>query len=417
MEAVRQVAGITRKTGYTTHEAAPCFRSYSQLRVGFSDAATTTLHLGAKMVGFLGDDEVREVWRMRDGHRPVLSRAAQARVDPGGGHGQMLRSAPPLRLRPLWGTSVYMQNPTHWREMQRQLRENEPQGTAISHAELLKVPRSRLHYLMRPGLAEAAEAKNQRHAAWRDDPMRDLCREQAYRCQLRAAQSLPPLAARSGLPQRMQVRDQHMDSVAPGPELAGHSERMHPHGETRSPKLSRRREHVLRALAAETARPSRGRTQVRVLRPGDRTPPPAEEEEEEAAEEEAAEEEAAEEEAAEEAVERAVKGATTGVTFTFSSSVGVASFSEVDLSAPALTAALTTATNDHAASGGHGGFGISGGAGGAGGGSMLQPAPSAMTGQPNWCGTRALDSSVVSLPPLSGGSVGGRAQPSLPPGR
>ena len=388
------------------------FRSYSNSLESWLSIFATPHHLGAKMVGFLGNDEVRQVWRVRDGHRPVLSRAAQARVDPGGGHGQMLRSAPPLRLRPLWGTSVYMQDPTYYREMQRQLRENEPQGTAISHAELLKVPRSRLHYLMRPGLAEAAEAKNQRHAAWRDDPMRDLCREQAYRCQLRAAQSLPPLAARSGLPQRMQVRDQHMDSVAPSPELAGHSERMHPHGETRSPKLSRRRRHVLRALAAETAKPSHGRTQVRVLRPGDRTPPPAEEEEEEeAAEEDAAEEEAAEEEAAEEAVERAVEGATTGVTFTFSSSVGAASFSELDLFAPALTAALTTATNDHAASGGYGGFGSSGG------GSMPQPAPSAMTGQPNWCGTRALDSSVVSLPPLGGGSVGSRAQPSLPPGR
>ena len=120
------------------------------------------------MVGFHGDDEVREVWRMRDGHRPVLSHAAAARVDPGGGHGQMLRSrAQPLHLRPLWGTPVCRQNPQHWHEMQRRLRENEPQGTAISHAELLKVPRSRLHYLMRPGLVEAAEAKNQRHAAWR----------------------------------------------------------------------------------------------------------------------------------------------------------------------------------------------------------------------------------------------------------
>mgnify|MGYP004122311899 FL=1 len=90
---------------------------------------------------------------MRDGHRPVLSHAAAARVDPGGGHGQMLRSrAQPLHLRPLWGTPVCRQNPQHWHEMQRRLRENEPQGTAISHAELLKVPRSRLHYLMRPGL-------------------------------------------------------------------------------------------------------------------------------------------------------------------------------------------------------------------------------------------------------------------------
>eukprot|EP00964_Phaeocystis_antarctica_P088724 scaffold56474_cov63-Phaeocystis_antarctica.AAC.1 len=205
------------------------------------------------MVGFLGDDEVREVWRMRDGHRPVLTRAAQARVDPGGGNGQMLPKTAPLRLRPLWGTSVYNQDPTHYREMQRQLREHEPQGTAISHAELLKVPRSRLHYLMRPGLVEAAEAKNQRHAAWRDDPMRLLCYEQAYRCQVRAAQSapmprsLPPLAARS--------RHMHMDSIAPGPELDEHSERMHPM------RLSRRREHVMRALAAETAKPSRGRTQ------------------------------------------------------------------------------------------------------------------------------------------------------------
>ena len=138
------------------------------------------------MVGFLGDEEVREVWRARDGHQPVLSRAAAARVDPGGGQGQRLPSAPDPALRPLWGTSLYMQNPQHYREMQRRLRENEPQGTAISHAELLRVPKSRLHYLMRPGLAEEVKAKNQRHAAWRDDPMRHLCREQAYRCQLRA---------------------------------------------------------------------------------------------------------------------------------------------------------------------------------------------------------------------------------------
>ena len=355
------------------------------------------------MVGFLGDDEVREVWRMRDGHRPVLTRAAQARVDPGGGNGQMLPKTAPLRLRPLWGTSVYNQDPTHYREMQRQLREHEPQGTAISHAELLKVPRSRLHYLMRPGLAEAAEAKNQRHAAWRDDPMRLLCYEQAYRCQVRAAQSapmprsLPPLAARS--------RHMHMDSVAPGPELAEHSERMHPM------RLSRRREHVMRALAAETAKPSRGRTQVRVLRPGDRTPPPAEEQQEEEEEEEEKEEEAA-----------------------------------------ALAAALTTAAIDHAGSGSFGGFGSSVGAGGAGGGLGVMPpplaaegaaegaatgvtftfsssvgvasvsevdlsAPSAMMDQPNMYGTRPLDSSMVSLPPLGGGSVGGRAQPTLPPAR
>ena len=120
--------------------------------------------------------------------------------------------------------------------------------------------------------------------------------------------------------------------------------------------------------------------------------------------------------------------------------------SEVDLSAPALAAALTTAAHEHAAvkhaavehaaSGGYGGLGSSSGggasgtggaggagdAGGAGVGSMPQPAPSVMTGQPNWCGTRALDSSMVSLPPLrlSGGSsrsVGGRSQPTLPPGR
>ena len=70
---------------------------------------------------------------------------------------------------------MFMQNPQHYREMQRRLRENEPQGTAISHAELLRVPKSRLHYLMRPGLAEEAKAKNQRHAAWRDDPMWHLC--------------------------------------------------------------------------------------------------------------------------------------------------------------------------------------------------------------------------------------------------
>ena len=359
------------------------------------------------MVGFLGDDEVREVWRMRDGHRPVLTRAAQARVDPGGGNGQMLPKTAPLRLRPLWGTSVYNQDPTHYREMQRQLREHEPQGTAISHAELLKVPRSRLHYLMRPGLVEAAEAKNQRHAAWRDDPMRLLCYEQAYRCQVRAAQSapmprsLPPLAARS--------RHMHMDSVAPGPELAEHSERMHPM------RLSRRREHVMRALAAETAKPSRGRTQVRVLRPGDRTPPPAEEEEEEVV-----------------VVVAAAEGAAEG--------------------AAILAAALTTAAIDHAGSGNYGGFGSSVGAGGAGGGLGVMPpplaaegaaegaatgvtftfsssvgvasvsevdlsAPSAMMGQPNMYGTRPLDSSMVSLPPLGDGSVGGRAQPTLPPAR
>ena len=355
------------------------------------------------MVGFLGDEEVREVWRARDGHQPVLSRAAAARVDPGGGQGQRLPSAPDPASRPLWGTSLFMQNPQHYREMQRRLRENEPQGTVISHAELLRVPKSRLHYLMRPGLAEEAKAKNQRHAAWRDDPMRHLCREQAYRCQLRAVRSLPPLAARS------------MDSLAPSPELAERPELTRTHGEKRGHKLSRRREHVDRLLAAETAKPSRGRTQLRVLRPGDRTPPQADEEQE--------------------AAEGGVDGGGSGVRFTFSSSAGVASMSEVDLSAPALTAALTTAANEHAASGGYGGFGSSsggasgtGGAGGAGGagdagvGSMPQPVPSAMTGQPNWCGTRALDSSMVSLPPLrlSGGSsrsVGGRSQPTLPPGR
>ena len=361
------------------------------------------------MVGFLGDEEVREVWRARDGHQPVLSRAAAARVDPGGGQGQRLPSAPDPASRPLWGMSLYMQNPQHYREMQRRLRENEPQGTAISHAELLRVPKSRLHYLMRPGLAEEARAKNQRHAAWRDDPMRHLCREQAYRCQLRAVRSLPPLAARS------------MDSLAPSPEVAERLELTRTHGEKRGHKLSRRREHVDRLLAAETAKPSRGRTQLRVLRPGDRTPPQADEEQEAA-------------EAA--AAEGGVDGGGSGVRFTFSSSAGVASMSEVDLSAPALTAALTTAANEHAASGGYGGFGSSsggasgtGGAAGAGGaagdagvGSMPQPVPSAMMGQPNWCGTRALDSSTVSLPPLrlSGGSsrsVGGRSQPTLPPGR
>ena len=64
---------------------------------------------------------------------------------------------------------------------------------------------------------------------------------------------------------------------SPSPEVAERLELTRTHGEKRGHKLSRRREHVDRLLAAETAKPSRGRTQLRVLRPGDRTPPQADE--------------------------------------------------------------------------------------------------------------------------------------------
>ena len=186
------------------------------------------------MVGFIGDGEVREAWRVRDGRDPFR----QAQVNPGGAD-QMLRSAPPLQLAPPWGMSQFVQDPQHLREQLRKLRDNEAQGTAISHLELLKVPRSRLRFLIRPGLLEAATANEQRHASWRDDPTRHLCREQHYRCQVRATALLPPLAARSSM---SQLHGGHQRGlVATPPEPAEHSGRPHPHGETRSPKPNLRR--------------------------------------------------------------------------------------------------------------------------------------------------------------------------------
>lgn len=272
-------------------------------------------------VGFIGNDDARQAWREREGRGPFR----QIRVDPGGGDGQQLPRAPPMQYAPQWNISMAVQDPEHWHERLRQLRDHGPQGTAISHEALVHVPRSRLQYLIRPGLREQALAKERAHAVWRDHPTRFLCQEQLHRVQLRASHKAADAAASMGtllppLPHRGAVGGEGGDWMMRTTQDIEAFERTHLREDfTPTPKASRLRSSRGGASRDSPHAPTRGSQRQRVLVEGERmtsTAPPITEHAAAAA-------------AASYSTAAGVPGG--GLTFTFSSNPGQTMVSEVDL--------------------------------------------------------------------------------------